>query len=148
MGRRFNPDNWLHFADRGGWTNPFAADAVMAFIGERAISGTESWDGVTYRRSLDLPGGPGVINLVANDDHVAARLALTSWTDLAAAVQRIRRLLDLDADPTAVDEALDTLKKAWDAGFRDATWVRRDPDLVTLHGDADFERLYPAAAGA
>ncbi len=60
----------------------------------------------TYRRSLDLPGGPGVVTLDASDDHVAARLALTSWGDLAAAVQRIRRLLDLDADPTAVDEAL------------------------------------------
>jgi AraC family transcriptional regulator of adaptative response / DNA-3-methyladenine glycosylase II len=85
---------------------PFAADAVMAFIGERAIAGTESWDGVAYRRSLDLPGGPGVVSLIANDDHVAARLALTSWGDLATAVQRIRRLLDLDADPTAVDDAL------------------------------------------
>ena len=85
---------------------PFAGDAVMAFIGERAIPGTESWDGATYRRSLDLPGGPGVVTLVANDDHVAARLALTSWGDLAAAVQRVRRLLDLDADPTAVDDAL------------------------------------------
>ncbi|HYN31989.1 MAG TPA: Ada metal-binding domain-containing protein [Ilumatobacteraceae bacterium] len=99
----------------GGWSTiavrlpvrrPFAAEAVMAFIGERAIGGTESWDRVTYRRSLDLPGGSGVVSLVANDDHVAARLALTSWGDLAAAVQRIRRLLDLDADPTAVDEAL------------------------------------------
>ena len=85
---------------------PFAADAVMGFIGERAIAGTESWDGATYRRSLDLPGGSGVVSLVANDDHVVARLALTSWGDLAAAVQRLRRLLDLDADPTAVDEAL------------------------------------------
>jgi AraC family transcriptional regulator of adaptative response / DNA-3-methyladenine glycosylase II len=85
---------------------PFAAEAVMAFIGERAISATESWDEETYRRSLDLPGGPGVVSLVAHDDHVAARLALTAWGDLAPAVQRIRRLLDLDADPTAVDEAL------------------------------------------
>ena len=85
---------------------PFAAGAVMSFLGERAIARTESWDGTTYRRSLDLPGGPGVVALVANDDHVAARLALTSWGDLAAAVQRVRRLLDLDADPTAVDDAL------------------------------------------
>ena len=85
---------------------PFAADAVMAFIGERAIAGTESWDGTTYQRSLDLPGGAGVVGLVAAADHVAARFALTSWGDVATAVQRVRRLLDLDADPTAVDEAL------------------------------------------
>jgi non-specific serine/threonine protein kinase len=40
-------------------------------------------------------------------------------------------------------EALDALKKAWDAGFRDPEWARRDPDLGILHGDPEFERLYP-----
>jgi serine/threonine protein kinase/Tfp pilus assembly protein PilF len=40
-------------------------------------------------------------------------------------------------------EALDTLRKAWEAGFRDAVWARRDPDLGLLHGDAEFDRLYP-----
>ncbi len=40
-------------------------------------------------------------------------------------------------------EALDTLQKAWEAGYRDAVWTRRDPDLTLLHGDPDFERLYP-----
>ena len=40
-------------------------------------------------------------------------------------------------------EAIDALKKAWDAGFKDPSWARRDPDLESLHGDPDFERLYP-----
>ena len=40
-------------------------------------------------------------------------------------------------------EALDVLRKAWEAGFRDAVWARRDPDLSMLHGDPEFERLYP-----
>jgi serine/threonine protein kinase/tetratricopeptide (TPR) repeat protein len=40
-------------------------------------------------------------------------------------------------------EALDTLKKAWEAGFRDASHVRRDPDLAILHGEAEFEHMYP-----
>ena len=44
------------------------------------------------------------------------------------------------------DEALDALKKAWDAGFKDSVWARRDPDLTILHGDPEFERLYPADA--
>jgi serine/threonine protein kinase/Tfp pilus assembly protein PilF len=41
-------------------------------------------------------------------------------------------------------EALDALRKAWNAGYKDAEWTRRDPDLAPLHGDPEFERLYPA----
>jgi serine/threonine protein kinase len=42
-------------------------------------------------------------------------------------------------------EALDALRKAWDGGFKDATWARRDPDLTLLHEDPEFERMYPPA---
>jgi serine/threonine protein kinase len=40
-------------------------------------------------------------------------------------------------------EALDALKKAWTAGFRDVSHARRDPDLTILHGDPEFEQMYP-----
>jgi len=40
-------------------------------------------------------------------------------------------------------EALDALRKAWEAGSKDAVWTRHDPDLAILHGDPEFERLYP-----
>jgi TolB-like protein/Tfp pilus assembly protein PilF len=40
-------------------------------------------------------------------------------------------------------EALVALQKAWNAGFKDADWARRDPELTLLHGDPEFERLYP-----
>ena len=45
-------------------------------------------------------------------------------------------------------EAMDAIKKAWDAGYRDADWARRDPDLALLLGDPEFEKLFPASAGA
>ena len=40
-------------------------------------------------------------------------------------------------------EALEALRKCWNAGFKDSDWARRDPDLALLHGDPEFERLYP-----
>ncbi len=41
------------------------------------------------------------------------------------------------------EEAMDTLHKAWEAGFKDAAWVRRDPDLILLHDEPEFQQLYP-----
>jgi serine/threonine protein kinase len=43
-------------------------------------------------------------------------------------------------------DAMDSLRKARDLGYSDAVWVRRDPDLATLHDDPEFDRLYPAGA--
>ena len=45
------------------------------------------------------------------------------------------------------DEAINALKKAWTAGFKDSVWVRQDPDLTILHGHPEFEKLYPESAG-
>jgi non-specific serine/threonine protein kinase len=42
------------------------------------------------------------------------------------------------------EEAIGALKRAWEVGYRDANWTRRDPDLAILHGHPEFERLYPA----
>jgi len=45
-------------------------------------------------------------------------------------------------------EALDAIRKAYDAGFKDAIWARRDPDLSLLRGDPEFERLYPESSAS
>jgi AraC family transcriptional regulator of adaptative response / DNA-3-methyladenine glycosylase II len=41
-------------------------------------------------------------------DHIACQLRLTDLRDLGVAIARCRRLLDLDADPVAVDDLLAT----------------------------------------
>ena len=38
-------------------------------------------------------------------------------------------------------EALDTLRRARDAGYSNLEWASRDPDLACLHDDPEFKRL-------
>lgn len=85
---------------------PFDGEGLLRFFGQRAVPGVELYDGATYRRSLSLPYSLGTAALSIAGDHVACVLRLEDIRDLAAAVQRCRRLLDLDADAAAIDEAL------------------------------------------
>jgi AraC family transcriptional regulator, regulatory protein of adaptative response / DNA-3-methyladenine glycosylase II len=88
---------------------PYAAAEGLLFLGAHAVPGLEEWDGTTFSRVLDLPHGPAVVRLSPAADGapaVTARLRLTELRDLGAAVARCRRMLDLDADPAAVDEVL------------------------------------------
>ncbi len=70
------------------------------------MPGVEEWRDGAYRRTLRLPHGPGVVALRPLADHVACQLALADLRDLATAISRCRRLLDLDADPVAVADLL------------------------------------------
>jgi serine/threonine protein kinase/Tfp pilus assembly protein PilF len=45
-------------------------------------------------------------------------------------------------------DAMDALRRAWVAGFKDADWARRDPDLTLLHDEPEFAQLYPPPAAA
>ena len=85
---------------------PFDADGQLRFLGERAVPGVERYDGGTYRRTLRLAHGAGTVALSGAEDHVCCVLRLEDPRDLGSAVQRCRRLLDLDADPVAVAETL------------------------------------------
>ena len=86
---------------------PFDADGMLRFLGTRAVAGVETFDGETYRRTLRLPHGTGVVALSDGGDHIRCVLRLESLRDLGSAVQRCRSLLDLDADPVAIADVLD-----------------------------------------
>jgi AraC family transcriptional regulator of adaptative response / DNA-3-methyladenine glycosylase II len=85
-----------------------ALAATLTFLGTRAIPGLEEWTGERYTRVLRAPHGPGLVRLSAGDGHVTCLLRVADQRDLVTVVARVRRLLDLDADPVAVDEALAT----------------------------------------
>jgi AraC family transcriptional regulator of adaptative response / DNA-3-methyladenine glycosylase II len=85
---------------------PMPTHSTLMFLGDRAIPGVEEFDGHLLTRSLRLPHGSGLVALTPAPGFMRARLRLADHRDLAAAVARVRRLLDLDADPVAVDDAL------------------------------------------
>ena len=79
---------------------------LVEFLAARAVPGIEEVVGTTYRRTLRLAHGTGVAELTPQADHVRAVLRLDDLRDLTTAVQRCRRVFDLDADPQAVAELL------------------------------------------
>lgn len=85
---------------------PLDAGALFGFFADRAVPGLEEVDGETYRRSLRLPHGGGIVELRPQDGHLRARFWLDDLRDLGTAAQRTRALLDLDSDPQAVVESL------------------------------------------
>ncbi|CAL9623587.1 putative bifunctional transcriptional activator_DNA repair enzyme AlkA [Streptomyces sp. enrichment culture] len=108
----------LRLAHRG----PYPSGPVFDLLEREAVPGVEDVRGTpgarTYRRTLRLPYGTGI---AAVDERpgtartgagahpggwLDARIHLTDPRDLTTAVQRLRRLFDLDADPYAVDERL------------------------------------------
>jgi AraC family transcriptional regulator of adaptative response / DNA-3-methyladenine glycosylase II len=91
---------------RLAYREPCDVTATLDFLGVRAVPGVEEYDGTTYRRALALPHGQAVVALAPDAGFVHADLRLDDVRDLATAVARCRRLVDLDADPVAVRDAL------------------------------------------
>jgi AraC family transcriptional regulator, regulatory protein of adaptative response / DNA-3-methyladenine glycosylase II len=92
---------------------PIDIGRIFAFLAERAIPGVEAVHDGTYSRTISLPNGVGVAALrpapvnasgttARSSAYVECELSLEDLRDLAPAVQRCRRLLDLDADPETV----------------------------------------------
>ena len=88
---------------------PYAAGPLFGFLAARAIEGVEAGDATSYARTLSLPRAAGTVSANAPgpaSTHLDCVLRLDDFRDLPAAVERTRRLFDLDADPIAVDTVL------------------------------------------
>ena len=86
---------------------PLDAAGLLTFFAARALDGVEDVTATEYRRTVRLPFGAGTVALRFDaGTHAVATLRLADPRDLGPAVARLRRLLDLDADPVAIDEVL------------------------------------------
>src|SRR5262245_3716466 len=104
--RRRKPDRCV--ADGGlelrvPYRPPLAWDAMLEFLAPRAIPVVEAvdlGDGI-YRRTIELGGEPGVIEVWNEPERDALRLRahLSDFARLVHLVAGVRRLFDLDADP-------------------------------------------------
>jgi AraC family transcriptional regulator of adaptative response / DNA-3-methyladenine glycosylase II len=103
---------------------PFAYEGAFGHLAAGAVPGCEEVRDGAYRRSLRLPSGSAVATLTPAVDHVRCLLVLDDFRDLSTAIARCRRLLDLDADPEAVVDALS-----------------RDPDLCPVVAKAPGQRI-------
>jgi 3-methyladenine DNA glycosylase/8-oxoguanine DNA glycosylase len=104
--------------------HPIRLEGLFGHLAASAVPGVEEVRDGAYRRTLRLPNGNGIVSLTPQPDHVRCQLVLDDFRDLSTAIARCRRLLDLDADPEAVVDALSA-----------------DPELTALvarHPDSGF----------
>ncbi len=88
------------------YRSPMAAGELIAFLAARGVPEIEVAEEGSYRRSLALPHGQGTVLLRPVPGHVGARFRLSDLRDLPSAVSCCRHLLNLDADPVVIDDAL------------------------------------------
>ena len=96
-------------------------------------------DGDTYRRTLRRTAARAEIR-PGGDSYLLCRLEFAHPRDLVAVVARLRRLLDLDADPSAVDATLGARPEL-------ATLVTKRPGLRSPGTVDGFELAVRAVVG-
>lgn len=118
------------------------AGAALGYLRARAIPGVEVVDGTTYRRTVEVDGDPGVLELAPQpgEDHVVLTAHLPHWEGLIHVVRKARRIFGLDAD---VD--------GWTAALGDDPTIgpllRRRPGLRPPGAWDPFEVVVRAVVG-
>ena len=90
---------------------PLHTPSLLGHLVATAVPGVERWTDGVLSLVLRLPHGSATASLrapAADARAVDVTLRLTDLRDLTAAIGRCRALLDLDADPVAVDAHLAT----------------------------------------
>jgi AraC family transcriptional regulator of adaptative response / DNA-3-methyladenine glycosylase II len=122
------------------YREPMNLAALLDYLGAHAVPGMESYADGVLTRVVRAPSGPALVRMSAGDGAVRCTVRLADNRDLVAVVARVRRLLDLDADPVAADEVLG-------ADPRLAPLVRKRPGLRSPGTVDGFETAVGTIAG-
>lgn len=99
---------------------PYDATGTHAFLVAHAIPGRDEIDGAETAHALDVPGGTAVVRIDWAEVRstgiggsigsglaaIPVTLSLPGLADAMPAIAAVRRLLDLDADPAQIADAL------------------------------------------
>jgi AraC family transcriptional regulator of adaptative response / DNA-3-methyladenine glycosylase II len=121
---------------------PLAWDALLAFLGGRAIPGVERVERGTYARTVELDGKRGWVSVTQEPgrERLLATVSGSLLGTLMPLVAKLRSLFDLDAHPAQVDAVLrrhSALKAR----------VRRNPGLRVPGAFDGFETAVRAVLG-
>jgi AraC family transcriptional regulator, regulatory protein of adaptative response / DNA-3-methyladenine glycosylase II len=114
---------------------PFEWDAALASLSANAISGVETVEQKTYRRTVSLGEVTGSIEVSQpepNANYLMARLNFSQVSALAPGVARLRHLFDLNADPSIINAHLSSDSLL-------ASSIARQPGLRLLGAWDSFE---------
>ncbi len=87
---------------------PFHWRSLLEFLALRATPGVEVADKNVYRRTIELGSARGFVEVcsVADANFLEARIRVSEPQALIHAVERLRRVFDLGADPATIASAL------------------------------------------
>src|SRR5271165_4039171 len=96
---------------------PFHWSRLLAFLAARAIAGVEVVQSGVYRRTIEIDGATGAIEVGEDraERQLIVNVQLSRYEPLMQVVERVRRIFDLAADP-----------------FQIASQLSRDPQLKPL----------------
>jgi AraC family transcriptional regulator, regulatory protein of adaptative response / DNA-3-methyladenine glycosylase II len=96
---------------------PFHWSRLLAFLASRAIAGVESVQPGVYRRTIEIDGVTGALEVRQDEAErqLVVHVQLSRYESLMQVVERVRRIFDLAADP-----------------FQIASQLSRDPQLKPL----------------
>jgi AraC family transcriptional regulator of adaptative response / DNA-3-methyladenine glycosylase II len=121
---------------------PYHWDALIEFLGARAIPGVESVTRERYRRTIVHDGMPGIIEVrpVAGMSYLSATVGIPGITGFGVVVERLRYLFDVGADPLTIARTLST-------DDRMARMVKKDPGVRVPGAWDGFELAVRAILG-